>query len=174
MISLDKIQLLEQKIEIAVGKIVRITEENRTLQKEYVRIKAENEAMKASLVKYQDEQAQIEQGILHVIDRLEAVESTILESVVYKAEQNQASHDPAAVPDYKVVEPVVLVQTPDPASGFEQPAIPESNEAVKGPDPEVSVHIDDFEITPEMQAEEESAFPFMQKSDSENGQLDIF
>ncbi|MDR3283743.1 MAG: cell division protein ZapB [Treponema sp.] len=173
MISLDKIQLLEQKIEIAVGKIVRITEENRTLQKEYARMKAENEALRASLTKYQDEQTQIEQGILHVIDRLEAVESTILESVVYKTEQNQAPREPMAVPDYKVAEPAVPVQIPDQASDFE-PDIVESNEAAKNPEPEVSANIDDFEIIPELQTEQESAFSFMQQSDSENGQLDIF
>jgi FtsZ-binding cell division protein ZapB len=122
MITLEQIKLLEQKIEAAVAKITALTTENASLkgmcdeydaecsrlqaqvdsaaraQEDNARLTTEVTALRSSRDKYQSEQAQIEQAVLHVIDRLEAMETTILETVVTRAEAASPPAAPPAVP----------------------------------------------------------------------------
>jgi regulator of replication initiation timing len=172
MISLSQIQLLEQKIEVAVGKIVRITEENKSLYKECVHLRTENERLAHDLAKFQDEQVQIEQGILHAIDRLEAVETNILELVVYKAEQTSTPEP--VVDEQPVVEQLVPAE---PQADFPQeapeilpePEVVEIPEIIEEKDTE---DFADFDLFPDPEAEPDTPRePYRQ---ADEGQLDIF
>jgi hypothetical protein len=131
MVSLEQIQLLEQKIEIAVGKIVRITEENLSLHREIQRLKAENQSLQDNAIKSQDEQYQIEQGILNVIERLEAIETTVLETVTLKSEQEQT-----AAPQ----NPEEIFSTEESPSPEEIPSIDESPSIEEISTEETSTH----------------------------------
>ena len=173
MVSLDQIQLLEQKIEIAVGKIVRITEENLSLHREVQRIRAENESLQGIITKSQDEQIQIEQGILNIIDRLEAIETTVLETVVNRAEQGENDTAPNAEEFSQDSEAQSEqneqseVSAPSYAefgahSAFE-PEL-ENNGETQNTEANNSGGIDDFEIATDPKPETESG----------NGQLEIF
>jgi chromosome segregation ATPase len=159
MVSLDQIQLLEQKIEIAVGKIVRITEENLSLHRDVQRLKTENESLQGIITKAQDEQIQIERGILSIIDRLEAIETTVLETVVLKAEQ---------VPEQ---EELLVEDEPEELSVEEEP-IPEAVSEPKSFVEDPVVEIDDFEIAPDPKPNAGDAFS--SNSESDSGQLEIF
>jgi chromosome segregation ATPase len=173
MVSLDQIQLLEQKIEIAVGKIVRITEENLSLHRELQQLKTKNESLQGIITKSQDEQIQIEQGILSIIDRREAIETTVLETVVYKAEQVPAQEE-------------LLDEEEELADENESEELPDEDEsvseAVTKPKPFVEdpvVEIDDFDIAPVSHPNTGNAFQFNSENDnsgneSDSGQLEIF
>jgi chromosome segregation ATPase len=171
MVSLEQIQLLEQKIEIAVGKIVRITEENLSLHREIQRLKTENQSLKDSIVKSQDEQYQIEQGILNVIERLEAIETTVLETVTLKNESEQEQPaSPQNTEEILSAEEIPSIeeeaQTPV-QSSFDEPQQSEISPPAYGEfethsafEPELENEkpsddggIDDFEIAPDPQLE---------------------
>jgi chromosome segregation ATPase len=168
MISLDQIQLLEQKIEIAVGKIVRITEENLSLHREIQRLRTENESLQGIITKSQDEQIQIEQGILNVIDRLEAIETTVLETVVLNAEQGETAAETNAEEfseDSEAQNEQGEVSAP-PYAEFEAHSVfePELENTGEAHNTEANNGggFDDFEIAPDP------------KPENENGQLEIF
>jgi chromosome segregation ATPase len=194
MVSLDQIQLLEHKIEIAVGKIVRITEENLSLHRELQRLKTEHESLQGIITKSQDEQVQIEQGILSIIDRLEAIETTVLETVVQKAEQ-VPDQESAAVSENSVAPPLWGEGSP-PAELSDEgeqevPSAEDEPEELSGEDETVSeavfepkpfvedpvVEIDDFDIAPVIKPDAGNAFQFNSENDNngnESDQLEIF
>lgn len=157
MISLEQIKLLETRIEKALLYIAELTNEkkslktqcgnlteenaifaseNQSLTETNRSLRGENDALRTNLVKYQSEQSQIEQTVLHVIDRLEAVETTILETVVKRAESApvqpaehriEMRHDaPVQIPE-PVETPLRSVQ---PVSGFGFPTgVPDGGES---------------------------------------------
>ena len=115
MITLEQLKLLEQKIEAAVQKISALTRDNASLQgmcdefdRENTRLQEENKrlqgdlsdmtdelaVLKSSQSQYQSEREQLEQVVIHAIERLEAVETTVLETVVSKAEWENAPVPP--------------------------------------------------------------------------------
>jgi regulator of replication initiation timing len=103
MITLEQIQVLEQKIDGALHKIASLAEENRSLkamgdefEEENRRLQEENRTLTDHLGRCQREQQQIEEAVAHVISRLEAVETTILETVVQRAESSGGGHLPPA------------------------------------------------------------------------------
>ncbi|GHU13714.1 hypothetical protein FACS1894161_3920 [Spirochaetia bacterium] len=74
MITLNQIQLLDQKVELAVTKISVLVEENKKLQTGCNRLEAEKEELQRKITEYQDNQTQIEQSLFHTLERLETVE----------------------------------------------------------------------------------------------------
>ncbi|WP_059370817.1 hypothetical protein [Treponema endosymbiont of Eucomonympha sp.] len=73
MITLNQIQLLDQKVELAVTKISVLVEENKKLQTDCEYLKAEKEVLHRKIAEYQGNQTQIEQSLLHALERLETV-----------------------------------------------------------------------------------------------------
>lgn len=166
MVTLDQVLLLQEKVETAVKKITSLNE--RVMQ-----LESENDALRskcAELTKaisektelvstLEDTQAKIEQSILETLNRLDAVQDSILSrddsNVNSVSNSHLVSHEVADVESEQV-----------------QPSVAESKS------------IQENEIEPESQTQivpEEESFEFEQKDEvvSENnsslsGQFDIF
>ena len=113
MISLDQIQLLEQKVELAVKKISELQKENDFLRSEFSALKVKsdelqktNTEMQNKLTIFENDQPRIEQGIINALKYLDNVEDSVLnthsqnepfaESVSTPAPQTQAPPVPSA------------------------------------------------------------------------------
>lgn len=95
MISLEQIQLLEQKVESAVAKILQLTEERDTLHQRCVQLEEENRRLQSNIFDFHQDQDRIEQGIIKALDKLNAVENSVLQAVTI---QHQVE---------EIIEPVV-------------------------------------------------------------------
>ena len=78
MISLEQIQLLEQKVESAVAKILQLTEERDTLFQRCAQLEDENKRLQSNILDFHQDQDRIEQGIIKALDKLNAVENSVL------------------------------------------------------------------------------------------------
>ena len=86
MISLDQVQLLEQKVGSAVEKITQLSAENAALRTKRAELQNALDAKTEQFTSFQSDQNKIEEGILSALDRLNTVENTVLESA--NAESN--------------------------------------------------------------------------------------
>lgn len=93
MISLVQIQLLEEKVESAVAKILQLTEENEALAQRCAQLEAEKAKLQDNLLNFHQDQERIEQGIIKALDRLNVVENSVLQAV----EQRQTDGSQEAV-----------------------------------------------------------------------------
>jgi len=96
MISLDQVLLLQQKVESAVAKIAELNQtvaqkeaENAALRSKCVELTNALSAKTEQFSSFQSDQSKIEEGILKALERLNAVESTVL-SVATAAVQASA------------------------------------------------------------------------------------
>ena len=80
MISLDQVQLLEQKVGSAVEKITQLSAENAALRTKCAELQNALDAKTEQFTSFQSDQNKIEEGILSALDRLNTVENTVLES----------------------------------------------------------------------------------------------
>lgn len=89
MISLDQVQLLEQKVETAVTRIAELQKENEFLREKFSELKVQNDELlrtnnelgaKVSL--YEQNQPLIEERILNALECLNNVEDAVLRSQV--------------------------------------------------------------------------------------------
>ena len=80
MISLDQVQLLEQKVGSAVEKITQLSAENAALRTKCAELQNALDAKSEQFNSFQSDQNKIEEGILSALDRLNTVENTVLES----------------------------------------------------------------------------------------------
>lgn len=80
MISLDHIELLEQRVEQAVTKITQLLEENRNLQQKNSELEEKNRQLQSVVVSFEQNQEKIEQGIILALERLNIVENTVLQT----------------------------------------------------------------------------------------------
>ncbi len=80
MISLDQVQLLEQKVGSAVEKITQLNAENSALRAKCAELQSALDAKSEQFNSFQSDQNKIEEGILSALDRLNTVENTVLES----------------------------------------------------------------------------------------------
>lgn len=80
MISLDQIQLLEAKIESAVGKIQQLQVENDALRNRVQELSNALSAKSEQLSLCEKDQAIIETGILKALNRLNSIENSVLKS----------------------------------------------------------------------------------------------
>jgi len=78
MISLDQIKLLEQKVTSAVTKIESLIQDNIALQTKCSSLEQENNVLRNELQIFKHDQEKIELGIINALDRLNAVENSVL------------------------------------------------------------------------------------------------
>lgn len=166
MVTLDQVLLLQEKVETAVKKITSLNEKVMQLESENDALRSKCAELtkaiseKSELVStLEDTQAKIEQSILETLNRLDAVQDSILSrddsNVNSVSDSHLVSHEFADVESEQVQPPVVE-----------------------------SKSIQENEIEPESQTQivpEEESFEFEQKDEvvSENnsslsGQFDIF
>ncbi len=81
MISLDQVILLEQKVESAVAKIQQLQTENDALRSKCEQLTNALSAKSEQLNTFETDQNQIEDGIKKALDRLNAIENSVLKSV---------------------------------------------------------------------------------------------
>lgn len=74
MLSLDKVQLLEERIRKAVALINRLREENQSLTEQVSILKMHNEELKDFAKNYNQDTALIEQGIAKSLAHLEQID----------------------------------------------------------------------------------------------------
>lgn len=108
MISLEQIQLLEQKVESAVAKILQLTEERDTLFQRCTQLEDENKRLQSNILDFHQDQDRIEQGIIKALDKLNAVENSVLQAV---AIQRQVEEPVAPVVQDFETDPAVEEQT---------------------------------------------------------------
>ena len=101
MISLDQIQLLEQKVELAVKKISELQKENDFLRSVFSALKVKsdelqktNAEMQNKLTIFENDQPRIEQGIINALKYLDNVEDSVLNT----RSQNSAGSDTVSNP----------------------------------------------------------------------------
>lgn len=78
MITLQQIQLLDEKIESCLAKIDKLSAENDALCRKCAELTNALSAKSESLSAFQQDQSKIEEGILKALERLNAVENSIL------------------------------------------------------------------------------------------------
>lgn len=122
MITLDQIALLEQKIESAVAKIQQLQAENDALRNKCAELTNALSAKSEQLTSFETDQNQIEIGIKKALDRLNAIENSVL-----KAGEVISSAGQAARPVITQVQPI---PTPTPVT----PVIEEEIEQEVAPD----------------------------------------
>lgn len=93
MISLVQIQLLEEKVEGAVARIMQLNQEKEALTKRCLQLEEENRLFRENLLSFEQDQERIEQGIIKALDRLNVVENSVLQAV----EQHQTDGSQEAV-----------------------------------------------------------------------------
>ena len=118
MISLDQVELLEQKVESAVEKIKQLEGENAALRKKCSELTNALSAKTEQLTAFESEQKTIESGIIKAIDRLNSIEHSVLKTAGAIASKETAAPAPAAEVEPEptaVVEPVETTE-PEPAA----------------------------------------------------------
>ena len=196
MISLVQIQLLEEKVESAVAKILQLTEENEALARRCAQLEDEKAKLQDNLLNFHQDQERIEQGIIKALDRLNVVENSVLQAV----EQRQTDGSQEAVeevqsPTTEVVEQdiqrqqnhgieqtnnqptyqeeVPVVYTPNENLGF---APMFSEEVVEGgidyEEGEKPLQADELDLG--FQKPQDNNLFAQNQDDQQSGQLDIF
>ena len=122
MISLDQVELLEQKVESAVEKIKQLEGENAALRNKCSELTNALSAKTEQLAAFENEQKTIESGIIKAIDRLNSIEHSVLKTAGAIASKETAAPAATAVPE--------LVEGP-------------ANEPVAEPEPVAEVPVDE-------------------------------
>ena len=78
MITLDHVLLLEQKVESAVKKISQLQAENDALRSRCAELTNALSSKSEQLSAFEQDQGKIESGILKALDRLSAIENSVL------------------------------------------------------------------------------------------------
>ena len=81
MITLDHVLLLEQKVESAVKKISQLQAENDALRSRCAELTNALSSKSEQLSAFDQDQGKIESGILKALDRLSAIENSVLQTV---------------------------------------------------------------------------------------------
>ena len=81
MITLDHVLLLEQKVESAVKKISQLQAENDALRSRGAELTNALSSKSEQLSAFEQDQGKIESGILKALDRLSAIENSVLQTV---------------------------------------------------------------------------------------------
>ena len=80
MITFDQILLLQEKIESAANKIKQLQAENDALRSKCAELTNALSTKSELLSSFESEQSKIENGILHALNRLNAIENSVLHS----------------------------------------------------------------------------------------------
>lgn len=81
MITLDQVLLLEQKVESAVKKITQLQQENDALRTKCDELTNALSNKSEQLSSFEQDQNKIETGILKALERLNAIENSVLKAV---------------------------------------------------------------------------------------------
>ncbi len=126
MISLDQIQLLEQKVELAVKKISELQKENDFLRNEFSALKVKsdelqktNTEMQNKLTIFENDQPRIEQGIINALKYLDNVEDSVLNTRSETASLSDTVSNPIPQTNTPPVQPA-SVSHQQPISPIEQ------------------------------------------------------
>ncbi len=100
MISLDQILLLERKVESAVEKISQLQSENDALRTKCAELTNALADKSERLSSIEQDQSKIENGILKALDRLNAIENSVLRagSAASAAKTPQSPKAPQSAP----------------------------------------------------------------------------
>jgi len=115
MISLDQVILLEQKVESAVAKIQQLQAENDALRSKCTELTNALSAKSEQLNTFETDQNQIEDGIKKALDRLNAIENSVLRTATAMTNNGQVASKPTITPtpQPKPVEPKIeIVEEP--------------------------------------------------------------
>lgn len=174
MISLDQVLLLQQKVESAVTRIAELNQavahkdaEIAALRSKCVELTNALSAKTEQFSSFQTDQSKIEEGILKALERLNAVESTVL-SVAAQAAQ------PAA--QTVAEQPLPTPEVSDaPHITEEQPVMqPPAEETVSAIDEGAEMAFDEgSSITPDISFDDANPSP-AQPDGTSQGQFDIF
>lgn len=108
MISLDQVILLEQKVESAVAKIQQLQAENDALRSKCEQLTNALSAKSEQLNTFESDQNQIEDGIKKALDRLNAIENSVLRTATAMTNAGQVASTPTPKPQpITTVKPVV-------------------------------------------------------------------
>lgn len=110
MISLDQVILLEQKVESAVAKIQQLQAENDALRNKCEQLTNALSAKSEQLTTFESDQNQIESGIKKALDRLNAIENSVLRTASTMAAGVQAAPIPTPKPQPVQPQPVQTIQ----------------------------------------------------------------
>ncbi len=80
MITLNQVLLLQQKVESAVEKIQQLQMENDALRSKCAELTNALSTKSEQLSSFQNDQSQIENGILRALDKLDAIENSVLKA----------------------------------------------------------------------------------------------
>lgn len=195
MISLEQIQLLEQKVESAVAKILQLTEERDALHQRCVQLEEENKRLQSNIIDFHQDQERIEQGIINALDKLNAVENSVLQAValqINNEEKNVIDPDVQNTSDNYIKDETQLDYSEkieeeynaNEVSGEEQIIQTSNNETTPSlfspEDSEKKIELHEEIISPAIQNYESSSQPqnenhFAESHDFQNSeQLDIF
>ena len=181
MISLDQVLLLQQKVESAVAKIAELNQtvaqkeaENAALRSKCVELTNALSAKTEQFSSFQTDQSKIEEGILKALERLNAVESTVL-SVAGAAAANATAAAPSQAPQVLPQTQVAAQPTPPQPAPEAEPEPPVSpditvEQAMQIPEEETAV---EESITPDISFDDAELSP-EQPEDTSQGQFDIF
>lgn len=130
MISLDQVYLLEQKVESAVAKIQQLQTENDALRSKCEQLTNALSAKSEQLTSFESDQSQIESGIKKALDRLNAIENSVLKTAATVSKIDQvASPTPQPVQTQTVqpvqTQPVQPVQTQTIQNTVQEPEVTE-------------------------------------------------
>ena len=85
MLNMDQVHQLESRVEKAVQKIItlsddnrKLSDENKMLQEQLSSFQTRVAELERSVEAFKEDQGRIEQGILSVLDKLSAVEDTVM------------------------------------------------------------------------------------------------
>lgn len=174
MISLDQVLLLQQKVESAVTRIAELNQavahkdaEIAALRSKCVELTNALSAKTEQFSSFQTDQSKIEEGILKALERLNAVESTVL-SVAAQAAQpaaQTAAEQPLPAPEVSDA----------PHITEEQPVMqPPAEETVSAIDEGAEMAFDEgSSITPDISFDDANPSP-AQPDGTSQGQFDIF
>lgn len=196
MISLVQIQLLEEKVESAVAKILQLTKENEALAQRCAQLEDEKAKLQDNLLNFHQDQERIEQGIIKALDRLNVVENSVLQAVEQRqTDGSQETVEEVQSPTTEVVEQdiqrqqnhgieqtnnqptyqeeVPVVHTPNENLGF---APMFSEEVVEGgidyEEREKPLQADELDLG--FQKPQDNNLFAQNQDDQQSGQLDIF
>lgn len=174
MISLDQVLLLQQKVESAVTRIAELNQavahkdaEIAALRSKCVELTNALSAKTEQFSSFQTDQSKIEEGILKALERLNAVESTVL-SVAAQAAQpaaQTAAEQPLPAPEVSDA----------PHITEEQPVMqPPAEETISAIDEGAEMAFDEgSSITPDISFDDANPSP-AQPDGTSQGQFDIF
>ena len=161
MISLSQIQLLEEKVESAVAKIMQLNQEKEALAKRCLQLEEENKLLQENLVSFEQDQERIEQGIIKALDRLNDVENSVLQAVAIQHQEQPT--DEVQVP------PTDFIQQENHLPVAEQEGLPQT-ESEKDSQPPFHTSENDFGLAPMFSEEVVSPHPVHPELDEQVSQ----